>query len=380
LAEPRKEDWRFFMTRRERVERTINLKEVDRIPLYDLFRSDNAIEYFTGEKLPPKDLWEKEKEKLTIMTGKAVNKLCDMTRDFGFGPIKESDYTDEFGFVWHSSPHEKTSWIVKKPFCDEKGGIEFIKKWIMKLAENIKEIKLNKKTYREKYHSGFLKTQSYLGDTVNLLAVQGTGLDDVRYYLGFELFAYIYADNPSIIGELLEVYTDLQVLICHTVADKKLSPCVLTYGDIAYKDKLLHSPQFLRKEFFPRVKKIQDAWHHYDIKCLFHSDGNIMGVLDDLIETGIDGLNPIEIVAGMDIKKIKEKYGNKIFLTGGIDMSQLLSLGEPEEVREVCIETIKTAYPGYFLGSTTELDNSAKLENIIVMYEIANTPIEKIIK
>jgi len=368
------------MERRERIERTMSLKEVDRIPIYDLVRNDDVFEYFSGENLPSEDLWEKEEEKLKIIAGKAVNKLCDMTRSFGFGPLKETEYTDEFGFVWHSSPYEKTSWIVRRPFYDEKSGIEFIKKMITKYSENIKEVKLNRKAYRENYHRNFLKTQSYLGDTINLLAEQGTGLDELRHRLGFDLFTYIYSDCPSIIGEFLEVYTDLQVLICHTVADKNLSPCVLTYGDIACKNKLLHSPQFLRKEFFPRLKKIQEAWHHYDIKCLFHSDGNIMEVLDDLIETGIDGLNPIEIVAGMDIKKIKEEYGNKIFLTGGIDMSQLLSLKTPEEVKEKCIETIKICYPGYFIGSTTEIDNSVKLENIIAMYEIANQPVEKILK
>ncbi|MGC8976264.1 MAG: uroporphyrinogen decarboxylase family protein [Candidatus Ratteibacteria bacterium] len=183
----------------------------------------------------------------------------------------------------------------------------------------------------------------------------------------------------DIVSEFFEVYTDLQVLIAETIADKNLSPCVLTYGDIACKNRLLHSPEFLKKEFFPRLKRIQEAWHNHGIKCLFHSDGNIMEVLDDLIQTGIDGLNPIEIVAGMDIKKIKEKYGNKIFLAGGIDMSQLLSLKTPEEVKEKCIETIKICYPGYFIGSTTELDNSVKLENVIAMYEIANTPIEKLI-
>ncbi|HOK57332.1 MAG TPA: uroporphyrinogen decarboxylase family protein [bacterium] len=368
------------MNKRERVERTLNLKEVDRVPVYDLVRNDDVFEYFSGEKLPPEEMWEKEEEKLKIIAGKVVNKLCDMTRSFGFGPLKETDYTDEFGFVWHSSPYEKTSWIVKRPFYDEKDGIEFIKKLIIKYSENIKEIKSNQKAYREKYHNDFLKTQSYIGDTINLLAEQGTGLDLLRHYLGFEFFSYIYAENPDIISEFFEVYTDLQVLICHTIADRNLSPCVLTYGDIACKNMLLHSPQFLRKEFFPRLKKIQDAWHQYNIKCLFHSDGNIMEVLDDLIETGIDGLNPIEIVAGMDIKKIKEKYGNKIFLTGGIDMSQLLSLKTTEEVKEKCIETIKICYPGYFIGSTTEIDNSVKLENIIVMYEIANQPVEKILK
>ncbi|MCM8786342.1 MAG: hypothetical protein NC827_00610 [Candidatus Omnitrophica bacterium] len=367
------------MDRKERVIRTLNLKEVDRIPIYDLVRSDKVIEYFSGEKLPEYEFWEKEEEKLKIMTGKAVNKLCDMTRSFGFGPLKEYECTDEFGFVWHASPYEKTRWIVKRPFNDEEGGIEFIKKLIEKYCKEIKEIKENRKQYREKYHNGFLKIQSYIGNTINLLAENGTGLDCLRHYLGFELFTYIYADNPDIVSEFFEIFTELQIEIAKTVADKNLSPCVLTYGDIACKNKLLHSPEFLRREFFPRLKRIQDTWHNYEIKCLFHSDGNIMEVLDDLIETGIDGLNPIEIVAGMDIKKIKEKYGKKIFLTGGIDMSQLLSLKTPEEVKEICKETIKIAYPGYFIGSTTEIDNSVKLENVIAMFEIASQPVEKLL-
>ena len=74
----------------------------------------------------------------------------------------------------------------------------------------------------------------------------------------------------------------------------------------------------------------------------------------------------------MNLKEVKEKYGKKIFLTGGIDMSQLLSMGTPEQVRVVCEEAVKDARPGYFIGSTTEIDNSAKLENIIAMYEVVN--------
>lgn len=366
------------MERKERVIRTLNLKEVDRVPIYDLLRCDRAFEYFSGEKIAPY-VKEKNIERLNEIAGKAVNKLLDMTRSFGFGPLEEKKYTDEFGFVLHDSPYEKTTWIEKRPFNDEEGGIEFIKKLIKFYNDQIKEIKGNRKAYREKYHSNFLKIQSYIGDVINLLTEQGTGLDLLRHYLGFELFTYIYADKPDVISEFFDVYTNLQVQIAHTIADKNLSPCVLTYGDIACKNRLLHSPDFLRKEFFPRLKRIQDTWHNYEIKCLFHSDGNVMEIIDDLIETGIDGINPVEIVSGMDIKKIKEKYGNKIFITGGIDMSQLLSLKTPEEVREVCIETIKICYPGYFIGSTTEIDNSVKLENVIAMYEVATQPVEKYI-
>lgn len=50
--------------------------------------------------------------------------------------------------------------------------------------------------------------------------------------------------------------------------------------------------------------------------------------------------------------------------------------GTPEEVRQVCEEAIRTAYPGYFIGSTTELDNGSRLENILTMLDVAwNYPV-----
>lgn len=126
-----------------------------------------------------------------------------------------------------------------------------------------------------------------------------------------------------------------------------------------------------KERILPRLKRLNDAWHEHGIKCLFHSDGYIMEVIPDLIETEIDGLNPIETVAGMDLKEVKRLYGDKLFITGGIDVSQLLSNGTPEEVREVCKEAIQVGYPGYFIGSTTELDNGAKLGNVLAMLEVA---------
>lgn len=76
-------------------------------------------------------------------------------------------------------------------------------------------------------------------------------------------------------------------------------------------------------------------------------------------------------LAGMNLREIRAKYWHKMFLAGGIDMSQLLSHGSPDEVREVCRQAVREAYPGYFMGSTTESDNSCKLENLRAMYEAA---------
>lgn len=357
------------LTKKERIKRTFAFQETDRVPIYDILFCNSAIEYFSGEKLPCLKENAETREIVDRITGKAINKFLDMTRASGFGPLEDRDYTDEFGFLIHVSAYSKTSWIVKRPFSDETGAAEYIKKIISNLNKETKEIIVNPREYRDNFHRSFRQHVSNIGDTMHLLTNHGTGLDDISAKLGLEIFSYLQVDNSGLLSELYETWTNHNIAVCHSIADLSLSSAVLTYGDIACKNSLIYSPDYLRKEFFPRLKRLNDAWHEHGFKCLFHSDGYLMDVMDDLIVAGIDGLNPIETVAGMSLKEIRKKYGNKIFLAGGIDISQLLSNGTPEEVREVCRQAIRDAYPGYFIGSTTEMDNSAKLENIIAMYE-----------
>lgn len=96
--------------------------------------------------------------------------------------------------------------------------------------------------------------------------------------------------------------------------------------------------------------------------------------MDDFVDAGIDGINPMETVAGMSIKEVRQRYSNKLFITGGIDVSQLMAFGTVEEVREACINAIEEAGGvGYFLGSTTELHPHIPAENIMAMIEVART-------
>jgi len=358
------------MTKRERVERALACRETDRVPLYDLIRNDAVFAHCNGGSLPPLSTDEQTVKELERIAGQATGAMVDMTRSVGFGPLEEKEWTDRFGFIWHSSPFEKTSWIVTRPFDDEDGAIAFLPRWIDDMRADAARIARDPAAHREAYHRAFLDTQALIGDTVNLLAQHGSGLDDIRHLLGLELFSYLVADDCDLISEALEVCTERNIAECHAVADAALSPVVLTYSDIAYKNRLLHSPVFLRAEFFPRLARLNAAWHEHGLKCLFHSDGYLMEVMDDLVAAGIDGLNPIEIVAGMNLKDVRERYP-RLFLAGGIDMSQLLSRGTPEEVRETCRQAIRDASPGYFMGSTTEADNSCTLENLLAVYETA---------
>jgi len=339
--------------------------------LYDLLLCDGAIEHFSGEKYPPRNYDPQTLETYHRITGKAISRFLDMTRSYDFGPVVDRDFVDKYGFEIHESSWEKTAWVQKRPFNDEVGARQFLRQYLQDIAEDTRQIQANPQAYRDKFHANFKKElQSYIGDTIHLITQQGTGLDEILYYLGFTLMSYLMADDPGLISEALETLTSHNLAICHSVADPQLSPVVLTYADIAFKEHLLYSPRFLRQEIFPRIKRLNDAWHEHGTVCLYHSDGYLMDALDDLVATGIDGLNPIEVVAGMNLKEVRQKYP-RLFLAGGIDMSQLLSNGTPDEVKAVCRQAIQDVYPGFFMGSTTEADNSCKPENLIAMYEVA---------
>jgi hypothetical protein len=365
------------MTCRQRIEAAMNLQEPDRVPTYDLLRNDAAIEHYSGEKLTVADGLR--------ITCKAIGRSLDATRSIS-GPIDPKVHEEAQGSQLTrfysrtgSSDRERsgmfrvrferwTSWIEERPFRDLEGLTEFVKADIEQRNAWQPDA-----AFVEAWRKSFLQLQAWCGDTVISHGETGVGIDYCFHTAGWELFSYLLADDPGLISEWLEAVTAEQIRKIHAIADRRLSPFALPYGDIAYKQKLLLSPAFLRREFCPRLKRINQAWHEHGIKCLFHSDGYLMDILPDLIETGIDGLNPIERIAGMDLKALKEQYGKRLFFAGGIDVSQLMALGRPAEVKEACRQAIAEAGAGggYWLGSTTELHNALPAENILALVDSA---------
>ena len=346
------------MTKRERVEAALNLRETDRTPIYDILVNDAAIEYLAGG-FPPVG---EEGLKLRL---RASAKVLDMTRMI-CGPAAPGETTDADGFLRHREDRWIDGGVREPPFSDEDGA----RAWLRIAIERLRT-PVDTKAYAERWRAAHDRFCGYLGDDTVIAYEYGPGLDWVRYSLGFELFSYLSVDSPELISEYIELNTCREIERIHAVADRRVSPCALPYGDIACKDRLLHSPAWLRREFFPRLKRINDALHEHGVKCLFHSDGYLMDVIPDLIAAGIDGLNPIETVAGMDVGEVKRLYGDRLFIAGGIDISQLMANGKPEQVRKVCRDAVRIASPGYFIGSTTELDNGSRLENILAMWEVA---------
>jgi hypothetical protein len=351
------------LTKRERVMRTVRFGETDRVPVYDILQNDAIIGHYGGERLTV--------ENGDRVKSVAVGRTLDMTR-MPTGP--DTPRTERNGDGLLIQYERWTSWIIERPFHDMPTAAEWIKGQIRK-----SEAQVYDRAYAARFHEhiqGWLDQYAAAdptgrNDPTVMVIESGVGLTEMYWMLGLELFVYLCADEPGLIEEWLDARNRAELRRVAAIADPRRIPIALTYDDIAYKNAPLFSPAWLRRLWAPRLAKLNAAWHDRDTVCLFHSDGNLFPVLDDLVAAGIDGLNPLEVLAGMTVGKVRERYPH-LFLTGGIDVSQLLSFGTPEEVRAACRQAIAEAGSrGYFLGSTTELHWDVKLENAVAMFETA---------
>ena len=111
--------------------------------------------------------------------------------------------------------------------------------------------------------------------------------------------------------------------------------------------------------------------NHRLLEKLRHSDGNLWALLDLLVATGYDGLNPLEPQADMDLKKVKAHCGDKICLLGNIDCLELLPAGTPAQVDAAVKQAIEDAAAGggYIVCSSNSLHPAVNPENRIAMFE-----------
>ncbi|MCC6446276.1 MAG: hypothetical protein IT210_22835 [Armatimonadetes bacterium] len=350
------------LTKRERVLRTMAFQDTDRTPLYDIFQNDAIIEYYAGERF--------SEGNGVRLTGRAVGRVLDMTRMAG-GPVERPQTVRlENGFAVRQE--RWTSWIVERPFDDMPGLIDWVKGEVLRVRA-----REYGPAYREAFHAYIRERTACFaegdpdGDPAVLMVESLPGLTEMYSVMGLERFSYLMADEPDLVEEWMDVLYEAELRRIEAIADPELIQVVLTADDLAYKTAPLFSPSWLRRVFMPGLKRLHDAWHERGAACIFHSDGCLWPVLDDLARAGIDGLNPLETLAGMNVKSVRERFP-KLVLAGGIDVSQLLALGTPEEVREACREAIAaTGGRGYFMGSSTEIHWDVPLENARAMFETA---------
>jgi uroporphyrinogen decarboxylase len=177
-------------------------------------------------------------------------------------------------------------------------------------------------------------------------------------------------DHPRLVRDLIEVTLSYDIPAMQRMVAAGCD--VVVFGDdYADKNSTLMSPRHFREYILPGLKRCVDAAHEAGAYVVKHTDGNIMPIIDMIVDTGIDALNPLEPAAGMDIGLLKQRYGRRIALVGNIDCGYLLSQAPADEVRRVTRRTLEIAAPGggYMLSSSNSIHSSVKPENFMAMIE-----------
>lgn len=120
------------------------------------------------------------------------------------------------------------------------------------------------------------------------------------------------------------------------------------WGDVAYRKATFISPNYWREYFKPWVKQITNLAHAAGLPVIYHGCGNVSAIFEDFIEIGIDGYNPLEAKAGLDVIELRRRYGHRIAFCGNSDVT-VWEGGNRELIRAEVLRKLNAAKGGGYV-------------------------------
>jgi uroporphyrinogen decarboxylase len=220
------------------------------------------------------------------------------------------------------------------------------------------------------------ETVKTYGEDYALVGEQECTIFELSWYLvGLEKFLLDMALGNAYVFELLDRVMEFSLQQAARLID--LGVDIILFGDdMGDQNGMMISPAMWRSIFKPRmlhifqtVKKLNP-----DIQIAYHSCGSILPIIPDLIEIGLDILNPLQpLAAGMDAKYLKSTYGEKLSFYGAIDIQNLLPRGSPREIKKTVKDKIAILGRGggYIVAPAHNIQPDTPLENIFAFFEAA---------
>ncbi len=275
---------------------------------------------------------------------------------------EQDSYTDEWGIGWKSAEYEtkfgtgRYTEIKSHPLAEDE-AIESYMPPDPNRPELYAEAERVVKQYKDEYW--------IVGVTVTTIfetAWALRGLD--RMLMDFVL-------NPELADRILDIPFHY-----HLTAAKKLVELgvdmIWTGDDMGGQHAMIISPDMWRRFFKPRMAQFFSELKSINpkVKIAYHSDGNIEPIIPELIESGLDILNPIQ-PACMDPDEIKKKYGQKLCFWGSLDEQYTLPFGTPEQVSLEVLTRLKTIGKngGLIIGPTHHVQLDTPMENFWAMVD-----------
>ena len=171
--------------------------------------------------------------------------------------------------------------------------------------------------------------------------------DTMNELCGHETILTGMAMDPDWIRDMCNVYTTASIDLLEIVFEREGLPDGLwVWDDLGFKRRPFMSPSMYREIIFPAHKRLFDFANSKNLPVILHTDGLIQSLVPQLIEAGVDCLQPLEVKAGMDVLEIKRLFGDRIALIGGMDARELIS----NDLNRVQKE-LESKLPGVMAGS-----------------------------
>ena len=216
-------------------------------------------------------------------------------------------------------------------------------------------------------------------DAAAILTLPAPFVHITQYLRGFEDWFIDFAANTKFLDALFDRVLEITMEIARRELELvgQEVDIVFCADDLGSQDGLLVSPDHYRRHIKPRHKKYFDQIRSMtSAKIGFHSCGSVVDVIDDLIEIGVDVLNPIQVTAvGMDPLTLKKKYGDRLAFWGAMDTQHVLPNGTVGDVRCMVEERIEQMGKdgGYILSSCHNIQPDVPTDNVLAMFEHART-------
>jgi len=191
------------------------------------------------------------------------------------------------------------------------------------------------------------------------------------WVVGYDRTLIAMADDPEFVQDFINTCLELDLALLGMIWDRGYHfDCVRWPDDMGYRNGLLFSKDMYRRLIKPAQKRMIDWAHDRGVKTMLHSCGNIMDLIPDLVEIGLDSLNPLEQKAGMDALKLKREYGDKLVLEGGIDVRNMTDGAKIEEEIRTKLEVLKEN-GGYIFHSDHSVPEDVSFADYCRVTELA---------
>lgn len=185
-----------------------------------------------------------------------------------------------------------------------------------------------------------------------------------RSLMGYENLLMAIVSEPTLVAAMVEMSVDVNLAMAKEVAQRG-AKVVYTGDDYAGDSGPLMSPAHFRALFAPGLRRVVQGFKALGLRVIKHTDGMIWPLMDMIVESGIDCLDPIDPVAGMDLAEVKAKLGALIALKGNVDCAHLMTLGTPNQVAAATRHALRVGAPGggFILSSSNSIHSSVTPEN-----------------